>query len=146
MIYALCLAIFPWIHMLLRFCLDTIHIPVIFMQIWLSSLASIIIILDIVLMIDTRKLFKLNAIEYLWRWANISSNKHQAISNYLSQCCHRSMSPYGVTRPKCVNVHTDFQCFVFLQIYQDIFCIYPYFSGLFHWNFGIHIIGLVPLK
>ena len=28
---------------------------------------------------------------------------HQATSHYLSQCCHRSMSPYGVTRPLSVN-------------------------------------------
>ena len=28
---------------------------------------------------------------------------HQAPSHYLSQCWHRSMSPYGVTRPQWVN-------------------------------------------
>ena len=28
---------------------------------------------------------------------------HQAASHYLSQCCPRSLSPYGVTRPQWVN-------------------------------------------
>ena len=28
---------------------------------------------------------------------------HQATSHYLSQCCPRSLSLYGVTRPQCVN-------------------------------------------
>ena len=28
---------------------------------------------------------------------------HQATSHYLSQCCPRSLSPYGVTRPQWVN-------------------------------------------
>ena len=28
---------------------------------------------------------------------------HQATSHYLSQCWPRSLSPYGVTRPQCVN-------------------------------------------
>ena len=28
---------------------------------------------------------------------------HQAPSHYLSQCWPRSMSPYGITRPQCVN-------------------------------------------
>ena len=29
----------------------------------------------------------------------------QAASHYLSQCCPRSLSPYGVTRPQWVNSH-----------------------------------------
>ena len=29
----------------------------------------------------------------------------QATSHYLSQCWHRSMSPYGITRPQWVNSH-----------------------------------------
>ena len=29
----------------------------------------------------------------------------QAASHYLSQCCPRSLSPYGVTRPQWVNAH-----------------------------------------
>ena len=28
---------------------------------------------------------------------------HQATSHYLSQCCPRSMSPYGITRSQCVK-------------------------------------------
>ena len=28
---------------------------------------------------------------------------HQAASHYLSQCCPKSLSPYGVTRPQWVN-------------------------------------------
>ena len=28
----------------------------------------------------------------------------QATSHYLSQCCPRSLSPFGVTRPQCVNI------------------------------------------
>ena len=29
----------------------------------------------------------------------------QATSHYLSQCWHRFMSPYSVTRPQCVKIH-----------------------------------------
>ena len=31
---------------------------------------------------------------------------HQATNHYLSQCWPSSLSPYGVTRPQCVNVNT----------------------------------------
>ena len=32
----------------------------------------------------------------------------QAPSHYLSRCCPRSLSPYGVTRPQCVNLQSLF--------------------------------------
>ena len=57
MVHVLCLTIFPWIFTLLSLRLDTIDIPVLFMQIWLPSLTSIVIILDIFLMTDTRQSF-----------------------------------------------------------------------------------------
>ena len=46
----------------------------------------------------------------------------QATSHYLSQCWPRSMSPYGVTRPRWVNVWCLFdtkQKFVFTIIHED---------------------------
>ena len=42
----------------------------------------------------------------------------QAASHYLSQCCPRSLSPYGVTRPQWVNnirYFTTSQCLIFLH-------------------------------
>ena len=55
--------------------------------------------------------------EIVLRWMSLDLNDykltlvqvmawcHQATGNDLSQCWSRSMSPYGVTRPQCVNVH-----------------------------------------
>ena len=61
----------------------------------------------------------------------------QAASHYLSQCCPRSLSPYGVTRPQWVNasgqhlfryiVSTDIQKKIqalFKDFFKDIFTVF----------------------
>ena len=47
----------------------------------------------------------------------------QAPSHYLSQCCPRSLSPYGVTRPQWVNV-----------------CIHPYWCTMVNCDHGSHAV------
>ena len=43
----------------------------------------------------------------------------QAKSHYLSQCCPRSLSPYGVTRPQWVKIHLSFIPFTYELIAYD---------------------------
>ena len=45
----------------------------------------------------------------------------QAASHYLSQCCPKSLSPYGVTRPQWVN-----GCFVNTTCYEKILLMTAY--------------------
>ena len=53
----------------------------------------------------------------------------QAASHYLSQCCPRSLSPYGVTRPQWVkeNIH-EIYIFYFRSIYSSV-CVDGWFSS-----------------
>ena len=65
----------------------------------------------------------------------------QAASHYLSQCCPRSLSPYGITRPQWVNVDTIMQVFRTVAGKLDIAvwcCFFKYGSWLYrilyyHW-------------
>ena len=58
----------------------------------------------------------------------------QATSHYLSQCWHRSMSPYGVTRPQRVKYMISYiviYCLVFGWLH-----IHP-FSSVYHPSYSI---------
>ena len=44
----------------------------------------------------------------------------QAASHYLSQCCPRSLSPYGVTRPQWVN--RKLLIFLLENVFENVIC------------------------
>ena len=70
---------------------------------------------------------------------------HQATSHYLNQCWHRSMPPYGVTRPQWVNTpqpeqkgcHSAdniFKCTCSTIFFNEKFCIWLRFVQVMAWN------------
>ena len=57
----------------------------------------------------------------------------QATSHYLSQCCPRSLSPYGVTRPQWVKDTTELN--VKYKIYRESLIDWIVFVSRWHMSF-----------
>ena len=61
-----------------------------------------------------------NTFDSKWTLVQVMTWCHQATSHYLNQCCSRSMSPYGVTKPHWVNHFCSNLIFILRTLHQII--------------------------
>ena len=54
-----------------------------------------------------------------WALVQVMAWYHQATSHYLSPCCHRSVTWYGITRPQWVNITFMFPSQFFKKTFSD---------------------------